>query len=182
MKIAIIGTHSTGKTTLCKLLLAELHLRGLEAYLLPEFARLCPHPINEATTLEAQEWIQNEQMKQEGMYCINNRRFVICDRATIDNFAYMQQAAARDGVDVSAAEQRAVWHTSTYDVVFKTRKLDLAAKADGVRTTDGAFRDAIDARIHDLLDKHQVPHHMLLESLDYKAQVELMLKKIEALP
>lgn len=175
MKIAIIGTHSTGKTTLCKLLLAELQMRGYKAKLLPEFARKCPFPINEETTLEAQAWIQEEQIKQEALLH-KEKEIMICDRASIDNLAYMQAAAK--GSDILPFTNTAIAHAGSYAHLFKTSCLNLAAKEDGIRTTDGAFRSKIDEEISSLLDAHAIAYHTLAAHMDYTQHVQDMLEML----
>ena len=47
MKIAFIGTHGVGKTTLCYDLAAALKKRDLTVELVREVARECPLPINQ---------------------------------------------------------------------------------------------------------------------------------------
>lgn len=147
---------------------------GKEAYLLPEFARMCPHPINEETTIEAQSWILREQMMTEGLYSAQQDRIIICDRASIDNFAYMQHGC-EDQFDISDYERRAVQHMNTYAHVFKTAKLNIAAVDDGVRTTNNGFRDAIDIRIGALLEKHGIRVTQLDETMDYEVHVGKMM-------
>lgn len=171
MKIAIIGTHSTGKTTIINRLADYFTSHEQSVHILPEFARLCPFPINEGTTLEAQNWIQEEQIKQEA--AIDHRKSILlCDRATLDNFAYMHKAA--NGADIHAYEKRAAAHMHSYDYIFKTKKLDVAARADGVRTTDQTFRDQIDVLIHHFLEKHHINFHLLPPVLDYDTHVRFM--------
>jgi len=49
VKIAFIGTHGVGKTTLCYDLAAVLKRRGLDTDIVKEVARLSPLPINRKT-------------------------------------------------------------------------------------------------------------------------------------
>jgi len=51
-------------------------------------ARLCPLPINEETTMDAQKWILLNQIAQENTID-HTGKVLITDRSTIDNFAYM---------------------------------------------------------------------------------------------
>lgn len=176
MKVAIIGTHSTGKSTLLKHLAEALKRSGRSVVVLPELARFCPMPINEATSLEAQVWIQEHQRKQEEQLYTPDT-ILLCDRATIDNFAYMQRAAMDR--DVSAYEGQAVLHMKSYACVFKTRKLPIPAVADGVRTVDEAFRTDIDRRISDLLEDHSIPHTPLSETIEYDVHVQHMMDVIQ---
>jgi len=54
MKIAFIGTHGVGKTTLCFDLASRLKRLDMGVDIVKEVARGCPLPINRETTLEAQ--------------------------------------------------------------------------------------------------------------------------------
>ncbi|MBU0596764.1 ATP-binding protein [Patescibacteria group bacterium] len=176
MKIALIGTHSTGKTTIIKNLAQELNAIGKKTLLVPELARFCPMPINEEAPLEAQIWIQeNQRQKEDELYEADS--ILLCDRSTLDNFAYMQRVA--NNADIHQFENLAVSHMNSYTLVFKTQKLDLAAKADGVRSVDESFRDEIDLKISNLLNKHRIYYYPLPPTIDYKVHVDFILKKIE---
>ena len=172
MKIAIIGTHSTGKTTLIKLLHCELQLLGIQSKILPEFSRLCPYPINEQTTLDAQIWIQNQQISQEERI-EKDCDVLICDRSTLDNYASMHMAS--DGQNTRNYEMRAAKHMESYGAVFKTQKLNIQGQEDGVRTTEEGFRTSIDKRIQYFLYKHNVPHIELAATIDYKQHINNIL-------
>ena len=179
MKIAVIGTHSTGKTTLIKRLVERLNALGHRVVILPEFARLCPFPINEDTTLAAQAWIQETQIREEG--AVNHSdRILICDRSTLDNFAYFSRIAEHleELEYLTPWEKKAAAHMRTYDAVFKTAKLDLSPEDDHQRSLDADFRDDIDERIHGLLAKHGVNWHSLPATEDYDRHVDFILKKI----
>lgn len=175
MKIAVIGTHSTGKTTLIEHIAEKFSHQGKEIILLPEYARLCPFPINEGTTLEAQKWILLSQITEENKIDHANK-VLLTDRATIDNFAYMYRIEKSDAIE--NFERCAVAHMRTYDFVFKTQKLDLDAKEDGIRTTDFEFRDMIDRLISHLLKKHNISYHLLPETIDYNSHVQFIMNTI----
>ena len=171
MKIAIIGTHSTGKTTLIEHIAEMFSRQGKEILLLPEYARLCPFPINEGTTLEAQKWILLSQITEENKI-EHEDKVLLTDRATIDNFAYMYRIGKTDAIE--NFERCAVAHMRTYDFVFKTQKLDLVAKEDGIRTTDFEFRDMIDRLITHLLKKHNIQYQLLPATAHYATHVEFV--------
>lgn len=171
MKIAIIGTHSTGKTTLIEHIAEMFSRQGKETLLLPEYARLCPFPINEETTLEAQKWILLSQITEENKI-FHEDKVLLTDRATIDNFAYLYRIEKSETIE--NFERCAVAHMRTYDFVFKTQKLDLEAKEDGIRTTDFEFRDMIDRLITHLLKKHNIKYQLLSATADYSTHVEFV--------
>src|SRR5258706_8048942 len=93
MKVAFIGTHGVGKTTLCYDLAALLKRRGLNVDVVKEVARLSPLPINRKTSLAAQTWILMTQVAEE-IRSASQHQVVICDRSVLDNYAYMVLAWA----------------------------------------------------------------------------------------
>src|SRR5512140_1920303 len=93
MKVAFIGTHGVGKTTLCYDLAAALKKRDLSVELVREVARECPLPINRETTLKAQAWILHTQIAWE-LQAEAKADVVFCDRAVLDNYCYMKRAFA----------------------------------------------------------------------------------------
>lgn len=177
MKIAIIGTHSTGKTTILEALEKELKKQGKDVIVLPEYARLCPFPINEQTTITAQLWIQHQQKEQEKKYH-NPNRILLCDRSTIDNLAYLERVAGIQ--DISSVKRAAIEHTKTYTHIFKTQKLPLEAEVDGIRATDGVFRDEIDERITQLLVENNITYTLLPQSVDPAEHIVFITEQINS--
>lgn len=178
MKIAIVGTHSTGKTTLVNKLDSYLTNGGFKTVILPELSRLSPYPINERTNFDAQAWIQENHIKFENE-TDHLDKILICDRSTLDNFAYFERAITDR--DISGWEKQAVDHMNTYDLIFKTRKLDLSAPEDGVRSTEDGFRTDIDRRIARLFYIHGVSFNLLSPTIDYSIHLEFIKEKIEPL-
>ena len=79
MKIALIGSHGVGKTTLCFELAARLKRRNIDVEIVREVARRCPLPINLDTTVGAQEWILHSQIALE-IEAAARHDVVLCDR------------------------------------------------------------------------------------------------------
>ncbi|MBH41367.1 MAG: hypothetical protein CL685_01490 [Candidatus Magasanikbacteria bacterium] len=163
MKIAIIGTHSTGKTSIIQQLSLVLKNRGKRVFVVTEVARRVPGNINENAGLATQLWIQEKQKKIEATP-IGVNSVMLCDRSIIDNFAYLERVAG--SADISGIEKDAVKHIQTYDFIFKTKKLDVSAVADGVRSVTDSFRDNIEERIVYLLQKHAIDYNILPGTLD----------------
>lgn len=88
MKLALIGTHGVGKTTLAFEICAQLKIAGHSVELVTEIARKSPFPVNESTTLESQLWILHQQIATE-LEMGPRAQYVVCDRAVIDNYAYL---------------------------------------------------------------------------------------------
>ncbi|MFA7245014.1 MAG: ATP-binding protein [Candidatus Magasanikbacteria bacterium] len=176
MKIAIIGAHSTGKTTLVNKLKHTLENLGKKVIIIQELARHCPFPINEKTTVDAQKWIMKNQISKENEID-HSDKILITDRATIDNFAYLHRVA--DEETSREYEKIAFGHSHTYDLIFKTQKLDITVENDGVRTTDDDFRNLIDNLINQFLEKNQVQFIPLQPTIDYDVHVEDILERIK---
>lgn len=151
LKIAFVGTHGVGKTTLCFDLAAQLKRLDLGVDLVKEVARRCPLPINEATTPAAQAWILHTQIAEE-LEAAATYEVVICDRSVLDNYAYL---VARVGRQLDLDPLVATWIRS-YDALFKVPVLDLPSY-DGTRAVSPAFQLEIDAVISQLIDAFKVP-------------------------
>ena len=156
-KLAFIGTHGVGKTTLCYDLGAILKRRGLHVDLVKEVARLSPLPINRQTSLEAQVWILTTQIAEE-IRSAAHHEVVVCDRSVLDNYAYLSFACGRQ----KAIERFVDYWMKTYDLLFKV-PLSGAAQADGVRDTDEFFMRSIDQLVDVLLTEKKIPHERLPE-------------------
>lgn len=140
-KIALIGTHGVGKTTLCFGIAARLKRRDLSLEVVHEVARRCPLPINEETSLEAQAWILHTQIAEE---LVAQARYplVICDRSVVDNYVYLQLAHG----DVAALDRLVSDWVATYDLMFLT-PLSAPPQADGLRAIDPAFQLEVERRL-----------------------------------
>jgi len=165
LKIAFIGTHGVGKTTLCYDLAALLKRRGWNADVVKEVARQSPLPINRQTSKDAQTWILMMQVAEE-IRSASRHDAVVCDRSVLDNYAYMVLACGRQPALEPFIED---W-MRTYDVLFKV-PIGGAVTPDGVRDTDRGFLEAVDAQVDALLAEKAVAHERLL-SADREAWAE----------
>ena len=156
MKIAFIGTHGVGKTTLCYELAGVLKRQNVHVDIVKEVARLSPLPINQKTSLDAQTWILVTQIAEE-IRSAAHHQVVVCDRSVLDNYAYMALACGRQ----KPVERFVAHWMKTYDLLFKV-PMSGAASADGVRDTDEFFMRSIDALVDTLLAEMKVPHEVLL--------------------
>jgi predicted ATPase len=157
VKLAFIGTHGVGKTTLCYDLVSALKRQGVNADMVKEVARLSPLPINRKTSLDAQTWILMTQVAEE-IRSSSQHEVVVCDRSVLDNYAYMVFACGRQrGIE------RFVDHwMKSYDVLFKV-PVSGSPAPDGVRDTDEFFMRSIDRLVDALLAEKRLPHEQLPE-------------------
>ena len=155
MKIAFIGTHGVGKTTLCFELAACLKRLDIGVDVVKEVARLCPLPINRDTTADAQEWILHTQIARE-IELGHAYEAIVCDRSVVDNYAYMVHAAGRRP-DLEPLLRRWI---GTYTLLVRVPVIT-PPSYDGTRDTSRDFQLAIDRLLSELLAEMSVPHLVL---------------------
>ncbi|MEP6590410.1 MAG: AAA family ATPase [Gemmatimonadota bacterium] len=155
MKIAFIGSHGVGKTTLCYDLAARLKRQDRVVDLVAEVARSSPLPINRETTVAAQAWILHTQIARE-IAAEATSEIVICDRSVLDNYAYLvHQAGRQDAYDALVRE----W-LGSYSGLFKV-PITAAPSFDGKRDVSESFQHDIDAVIDTLAADLGVRCHAL---------------------
>ena len=157
MKLAFIGTHGVGKTTLCYDLASALKRQNLHVDVVKEVARLSPLPINRKTSLDAQIWILATQVAEE-IRSASQHDVVICDRSVLDNYAYLLFAAGRQ----KPIERFVDYWMRTYDLLFKV-PMSGSVTEDGVRDTDEFFMRTIDQLVDTLLAEKKIAHERLPE-------------------
>ena len=151
MKIAFVGSHGVGKTTLCFDLAAQLKRRGINVDMVKEVARASPLPVNRKTSREAQLWILTTQVAEE-IRAASHSDVVVCDRAALDNYAYFFLACGRD----LAVERFVLMWMKTYDLLIRVPVL-AEVQEDGFRDTDTVFVREVDRRVSALLAASKAP-------------------------
>jgi nicotinamide riboside kinase len=149
-KIAFIGTHGVGKTTLCYDLAAALKKRGVAVDIVKEVARQSPLPINRQTSLEAQLWILSTQIAEE-IRSGAAHDVVVCDRSVLDNYAYLVCATSRQRWLEPLVNR---WMKG-YDLLIKVPIIG-SPSPDGVRDTDELFMRSIDRMVDELLAERKL--------------------------
>ena len=150
MKVAFIGSHGVGKTTLCFELAALLKKRDRAVELVREVARFCPLPINRDTTISAQSWILHTEIAEE-LVAEHNAEIVVCDRSVLDNYCYLLQTGR-----APMLEPLVRWWTGTYQLLVKVPIVG-SLQYDGLRDVDDVFQRAIDGKIEELVAEWAVP-------------------------
>ena len=139
-KIAFIGSHGIRKTTALLAFAATVQRAGRSVELGREVVRDNPLGINERATGEAQLWVLVSQIRQE-LELAHKADVLATDRGVMDNFAYYLRACG--GVDRFGIEPLVRTWSATYDLVVRLLP-DIALQADGVRSTNDAFRDEVE--------------------------------------
>jgi len=138
MKVALIGSHGVGKTTLCFELAAALKRRNIDLEMVREVARRCPLPINQETTVAAQEWILHTQVAWE-IEAAASSDTVLSDRSVLDNYCYLVHSAGT----IRAWEVFLDHWMPTYDLLVHV-PISERPSFDGVRAVDPNFQETIE--------------------------------------
>jgi len=153
LKIGVLGSHDTGKTTLAFSLCSKLKSKHLFVGFVEESVRECPFPINQMTNFLSQYWILNRQINYE---IEKHERYnvIVTDRTTIDNFAYALRASKNGKISSENLEILRIksrhW-ANTYNFLFYTKIPKKKLEDDGFRDTTKGFQLEIDQIIQDLI-------------------------------
>ena len=140
-KVAFTGSHGIRKTSALLAFAAEVQRAGRSVELGREVVRDNPLGINEGATGEAQLWVLVSQIRQE-LELARKADVLATDRGVMDNYAYyLRSCGGRDSFDAEPLIRN--W-SRTYDLVVRLLP-DVALLADGVRSTNDAFRDEVEA-------------------------------------
>ena len=152
-KIAFIGTHGTGKTTLAHQLVAELKKRGIDAGYLGEIVRNCPFPINEQTTKKSQIWIILSQIIKE-LEEEDKNDMLICDRSALDGYVYYVRKFGRSAILEPLIRE----HMKTYDKIIKVPIKKEFLQKDKFRSINQEFQKEIDILTNKLLKNFKIEY------------------------
>jgi thymidylate kinase len=153
LKLALIGTHGVGKTTLAYETCSLLKKADYNVELVAEVARQSPFPVNAATTLEGQLWILHAQIAAE-LDAARRAPHVICDRSVLDNYCYLVNKFGRQ----LQLESWLAWWMETYAILIGVPTLADGITPDGFRSEDRAFQQRIEKILHELLASETFAH------------------------
>lgn len=175
-RVVIVGSFSTGKTTLALAL-----SRRLELPLLPETAREVVElgfQLDKDATPETETLIFLKQYNNE----IANREF-IGDRSLIDVLAYARWVLENR----EPSKEMALWQEceklaelrlrNAYSHVFYL-PIEFPIVLDGLRPDDPDFQEDIDKRIVGLLETHSLPYEVVSGTV--KDRIDFIEKRLSA--
>lgn len=164
MKVAFVGSFSTGKTTL-----ANLFAKEWDIPLLPEVARQVVElgfPLDQSATAETETLIFLKQWQAE-----ESHSSFVADRSIYDVLSYADWVMEHQPPH---RKENHLWHASRdlatmdlrarYDHVFYL-PVEFPIVLDGLRPDDTGFQADIDRRMRHLLDTADVAYHVLTGSV-----------------
>ncbi|MBW3614955.1 MAG: ATP-binding protein [Actinobacteria bacterium] len=169
MKVAFVGSFSTGKTTMANLMAREWDLP-----LLPEAAREVADlgfPLDMTATAETETLIFLKTLRAE----LTHPAFV-ADRSFFDVLCYadwvMEQdrpGRKEDHLWLEARQIATLDLRARYDHVFYL-PVEFPIVLDGLRPDDTAFQADIDRRMVALLESNDVGYHTLTGTVEERRQ------------
>jgi len=87
-KVAIIGSHGVGKTSIAQGAKARLEEQGYRVEFLGELARQCPFQLNEESDFDAQFYMISGQVNEENRAVLSEPDILITDRSILDSLIY----------------------------------------------------------------------------------------------
>jgi len=168
VRIAITGTHSTGKSTLLRRLEMELravgHAVARTTSSLAQKAADMGFPKMHQQTANTTRWIMSAGICAE-MEATLTADVVLVDRSTIDPLAYylatlehLEQPMHSE--QVGELTTIATAHAAGYDLLLATQ-LDPAVPLGPHRDRDPDYRARVDHHIHTILGQHAIPHTLV---------------------
>ena len=154
-KVAIMGVHSAGKTTLAYIMAAHFKMKQLNVKLIHESVREnCPFPINADANQGTCLWNFHTQFLNELEAEAQGYQLAICDRSVLDTFVYFHAVNPKNAVTRAAKNQAAEW-LSTYNVLVCLEPSDdVELQDDGIRATDKEYQLLIENGFKQALNEY----------------------------
>ncbi|MET9544177.1 AAA family ATPase [Streptomyces sp. NPDC006627] len=165
VRIGVLGTHSTGKTTLLKRIEMELCGHGVcvaRTGRLAKRAAALGLPKMHQHTVASTEWIIAQGIADEIAAAAQGAEVILADRAPLDAIAYLHAAMEFRGEHLHRLERErlrllASTQLPKYDLLLAT-VLDPQEPVDQRHAYDPRYRLLVDRHVHGLLSDDPIPH------------------------
>ena len=173
MKIAFIGTHGTGKTTLAYDVAGVLKKKGYDVEVVTSIARSSPFPINENSTEKSQLWISLSMINKE-LEIQKTCEHIVCARSILDAYAYTLNILNNSQFFKNLFE----YWIKTYDILIYT-PIRYKLEKDFVRSDNKEFQIKIDNIIKKILNENNIKFSELPEQDSINFVVKLFEDKLK---
>ena len=170
MRIAIVGSHGTGKTTLAKLLSENLSINYI-----PDPVREAHEKkftINENTSLETQIWILAKQLELER----NTNVPWVSDKSLFDNLVYGSFSGF--GEEALRVIRSIVLTNARYDLIFYL-PIEFSIPEDGLRSLNEDFQRKVDKEFRKLFLENNLDYTVIRGSV--RNRLNEALKRISSI-
>ncbi len=175
MKIAVAGSHGTGKSSFAKGLAKKLS--GSYIYdIVREEAFSKGFEINENTPPEVQVWLVGRQWELERL----TSEPWVADKCLFDYLVYgeivLENQNSEKASRVKEAIREIVKDNAIYDLVFYL-PIEFPMKLDGVRSENDEFQAEVDRRYKKLLDEWGIKYIILPSFIKESSSPEEAIQK-----
>jgi nicotinamide riboside kinase len=146
IKLAVGGSHSTGKSTFLARIRQELTSKALDFQTVSDLATKCPLPILRDHTIESTLWIVATGIAEE-IAAAHQSRIVLVDRPVADAWAYLKatgrnpELTSPPGMTLQSTIEQ--WMPS-YNLVYLSELDDsIAIENDKNRDLDTTYRRTV---------------------------------------
>jgi adenylate kinase family enzyme len=152
MRVVVVGSHGTGKSSLAKGLAQKLNANYIHDIVTDE---ICPQGfvINEKTTFELQLLLASRQWQLEKI----TKEPWVADKCLFDYLVYMRDDFDSD---IKSAIWKIVKNNANYDFIFYL-PVEFPMELNEWRSPDLEFQKAIDQKYRKLLDDWSVKYTIL---------------------
>lgn len=166
MKIAIAGSHGTGKTTFAKALAKRLGFSYIHD-IVREEALKKGWAINENTPPEVQRWLVDRQSELEAV----TPEGWVADKCLFDYWVYAEIIFSKDKETLEDIRNR-VERNARYDVVFYL-PIEFPMELDGIRSEDLQFQKEVDSRYRKYLEESGIEYIVISGSVEQRVNQAL---------
>lgn len=168
MKISIVGSHGTGKTTTAQMIADQLDYNFIPDVVADAFKN--KFEINENTPPETQFWILTKQIELQR----NTPESWVMEKSLWDNIIY-GSFSIKDKKVIDVIEN-IVLKNAEYDIVFYL-PIEFAIEDDGLRSTNIEFQKSIDDKLLKYLKKIGQKYYTLSGSRDDRLKKAIKIVK-----
>jgi thymidylate kinase len=185
MKIALAGSHGTGKTTLAECLREKLIALDIVATITEETPRLiCDLVDDQEYFRRGNNSLTKQLMISLGQLVLEEQSrtsdIQICDRTLMDHLAYSMYLFPEEILEndfLTIYEKFIAEHCKSYDKIFYF-PIEFKPVDDGMREADEAFQAEIDRLILMYFHKHLIPYETVRGSVENRC--DTVMKSIMA--
>ena len=176
MKIAFLGTHGTGKTTLAHDVVVNLKKMGVDVGFASEVARKCPFPLNEEATKKSQIWMLLSQIIME----IEEEEkcgVLVCDRSVLDYYCYYANKFGR----LPMIEGLVKEHLKTYSKLIRVPIREGFLKKDKIRSVNKKFQLDIDKQFDKLIKEFGIEDKVQTMKIGQSSDLEIVERVVNSI-
>jgi nicotinamide riboside kinase len=149
MRIAVVGSHGTGKTSVAKGMAEKLGFNFIRDVARDAFKM--GFPINENTPCETQFWILSKQLELER----TTPESWVMDKSLYDNIVY-GEFVLKDQ-EALGVIRRIIEKNARYDLIIYV-PIEFSIPDDGIRSVDENFQKTIDAKLIEYFRTHKISY------------------------